>query len=1384
MAALPVSFLRRHLCACALGAAIIGARGADPFESAVRPLVARHCLECHSAKKHKGDLDLERFDSMEQVRGEAKVWQSVAEQIAAGEMPPKEAPQPSSEERERLLAGVHEMLEALALERAGDPGPVVLRRLSNAEYTYTVRDLTGVEALDPAREFPVDGAAGEGFMNTGNALVMSPALLAKYLDAGKAIARHAVLLPDGLRFSAHTTRRDWTEETLAQIRGFYRAFTEARGGDKVNLQGIVFETNEGGRLPLERYLAATIELREGAGARDIENMARERKLSAKYLRTLWTALNSPEPSLLLDMLRERWRAAQREEAAALAREIAQWQSALFKFNSVGHIGKAGGPKSWMEAASPLAERHEIRLKLSAPAHSSEVRFFLVAADAGDGSAEDIVVWERPRLVAPGRPDLLLRDVRGAAQALIERREQMFAKIEPLLAAAAEAAEAGAARPGLEELAARRQVEPAMLAAWLNYLGFGSTGAAKIEGHFTSRMTNVSGYAFVNGWGSAETPSIFANSSDQHVRIPGNMPGRSVAVHPSPKLRAAAAWRSPVAGRAKIHARIAHAHPECGNGVSWVLEARRGASRQRLAAGNAQGAREVQAGPFEGIAVQPGDAVVLSVGPRGGNHSCDLTQIDLAVAQEDRVWQLAEDVSKDVLAGNPQADRFGNPEVWHFFTEPDQGDAANDSLVPPGSILARWQNAQRVEERHELAKELRGLIAAGGAADANSPDGQLLKQLSSLASPLLAGAAAGPSGSGSWGLDPALFGAETEAASLRVRAPSAIEVRLPADLAAGAEFVTAGVLDAQAGAQGSVQLHVLGEAPSPLPRLVPSAATIVAGNGPWTSDNRTVAHASPILAGSAARTRIEAALAEFRSLFPAALCYPKIVPVDEVVTLTLLYREDHELARLMLDEAQRAELDRLWEQLHFISQDALTLVDAFEQLWQYATQDADPKVFEPLRQPIQERAAAFRRRLAEAEPRHVSAVVEFAQRAYRRPLSSREAEELRALYTQLRGQEMSHEEAIRLMLARLFVAPQFLYRLEQAGPGRQPAPVSPWELAARLSYFLWSSLPDDALLAQAAGGKLADPNVLAAEARRMLEDPRARRLAIEFGCQWLHLHGFDTLDEKSERHFPEFAGLRGAMYEESIRFFTDFFQEDRSVLSLLDSDHAFLNEPLAEVYGIPGVKGADWRRVDRMKRFGRGGVLGQAAVLAKQSGASRTSPILRGNWVAEVLLGDKLPRPPKDVPRLPEDEAAEQLTVRQLTEKHSSDPRCASCHVRIDPFGYALEGFDAIGRRREHDLGNRTIDTRTKIMDGTEIDGLEGLRQYLLGKRREAFVNQFCRKLLGYALGRAVMLSDRPLLAEMRAQLKAQDYRVSAAVDLIVRSRQFREIRGRDAASEP
>ena len=296
-------------------------------------------------------------------------------------------------------------------------------------------------------------------------------------------------------------------------------------------------------------------------------------------------------------------------------------------------------------------------------------------------------------------------------------------------------------------------------------------------------------------------------------------------------------------------------------------------------------------------------------------------------------------------------------------------------------------------------------------------------------------------------------------------------------------------------------------------------------------------------------------------------------------------------------------------------------------------------------------------------------------------------------------------------------------------------------------------------------------------RRMVKDAKSERLAREFGCQWLHVRDVATLDEKSERHFPTFLSLRGAMQEEAERFFADFFQQDRPVRSLLDADHVFVNGPLARHYGLKPV-GEGWQRIDGVRAQGRGGILAFAATLAKQSGASRTSPILRGNWLSEVLLGEKLPRPPKGVPLLPET-APPGLTERQLIAQHSRDPACARCHVRIDPFGFALEGFDAIGRVRATDATGLAIDNRAVLPGGVAVDGLNGLRDYLVTQRRDDFLRQFSRKLLGYALGRSVQLSDKPLVDALVARLQTGEGRVSGALELIVLSPQFREVRGRD-----
>src|SRR6185312_13990944 len=374
---------------------------------------------------------------------------------------------------------------------------------------------------------------------------------------------------------------------------------------------------------------------------------------------------------------------------------------------------------------------------------------------------------------------------------------------------------------------------------------------------------------------------------------------------------------------------------------------------------------------------------------------------------------------------------------------------------------------------------------------------------------------------------------------------------------------------------------------------------------------------------------------------------------------------------------------------FISRQPLAENAYLPQFIGFVTQDQPKQLldyFESQRPVFQKRAEEFQKEVEAAIPRQLDALLAFAAKAYRRPLAAKEKEDLLALYRTIRGKGTTHEEACRGVLARVLVSPAFLFRIEQSPPGKALAPVNDWELATRLSYFLWSSVPDDELRALAASGQLHDPKTLAAQTARMLKDPRARALAVEFGTQWVHVRGFESFNEKNEKLFPTFdAKLRAAMAEEAVLFFQDLFANDRPVQAILDADYAFVNDLLAKHYGIPGVSGPTFRKVDGVRKYGRGGILGFGSIQAKQSGASRTSPVLRGNWVVETLLGEKLPKPPPNVPQLPAEEGAGRLTTRQQVEKHAKAPECAVCHVRIDPFGFALEKYDAIGRLRDKDL---------------------------------------------------------------------------------------------------
>jgi len=1362
-----------------------------------RAVLQKYCNNCHSTAKKQGELDLERFRTVADLRKDVVPWQRVVEMLADGEMPPKDAePQPTQAELKSVSSWVQSVLDAEARANAGDPGPVVLRRLNNAEYTYTIQDLTGV-SLQPAKEFPVDSAAGEGFTNVGNALVMSPALVQKYFEAAKGIAAHAVLLPHGIEFSDQVSRQDWTNEKLAAIRNFYARFSGVSGATAVNLQGVRFQTNGGVRLPLEKYLRVTLLERKAlkSGTKSIVDVARTYSLNEKYLQTLWNALNDTAPSQLLDLIRVRWKTASADDAPQIAADIGQWQQALWRFTTVGHIGKRDGPSGWQVPVHPVATQQKFRVRIPETKEKANVSLYLVTSTAGDGNRDDYAVWENARFVAPGQPDLRLRDIRKVVTVLSAYRDNILVSAAVSLKVAAEAGES-LDDAKLDLLAQKYAVNRGVLAAWFSYLGIDDQKIA-IESHISQKLERIQNYDFIQGWVGENALSVVANSSDQIARIPGDVQPHSVAVHPTPKLRVVVGWKSPIEGLVTVTGQVKRAHIGCGNGVTWRLELHRGSRRQTLATGIADASKAATLGPFEKLDVRQGDLLSLSIGPRDGNHTCDLTAIDLTISMEgksDTKWDLAREISPNILAGNPHADLQGNLDVWHFYSEAD--DAASNSTIPTGSLLSRWQVAPSVAAKKKLADQLQSLISKGpGNLPADSPDLMLYRQLTSLNGPLSStvrkqlltdqNSFSNVPSSSIFGLNPALFGkhplgSALSSADLCVQAPSVLEVIIPADLVEGYEFVATGSLHNKTSTRGTVQLKILTDKPKHLASLTAGSVKSTGQKSTWSDGETPVIPVSPILISknSEVKERVLAQIDEFRQLFPAALCYSKIVPVDEVVTLTLFYREDHHLQRLMLDEAETAELDQLWNDLQYVSRSPLTQVDAYEQLWQFATQDADPSAFTPMREGILQHAKQFKKILLKTEPVHLQAVLDFAERAWRHPLLSVERDQLLALYKIFREQGLPHEEALHLLLARVLVSPTFLYRSENASPGTLPSEISDWELASRLSYFLWSSLPDQELRSLAREGKLHQSEVLKSQVQRMLHDPKIRRMAIEFGCQWLHVRDFDQFDEKSEQHYPEFTKLRSDMYEEVIRFFENMFQNDRSVMELLDADYTFVNGSLADFYGLSGINRKEWQRIDGVKKYSRGGILAMAATLSKQSGASRTSPILRGNWVSEFLLGEKLPRPPKDVPVLPE-EVPRNLTERQLIEQHSSVPGCAKCHDRIDGFGFTLEQFDSIGRLRKKDTSGHTIDVSSVLPDGTEVSGVDGLRDYLLNTRRTDFLQTFNRRLLGYALGRSVQLSDQPLMNDLLKQLETDDYRISAAIQAIVLSPQFRRIRGAD-----
>jgi len=416
----------------------------------------------------------------------------------------------------------------------------------------------------------------------------------------------------------------------------------------------------------------------------------------------------------------------------------------------------------------------------------------------------------------------------------------------------------------------------------------------------------------------------------------------------------------------------------------------------------------------------------------------------------------------------------------------------------------------------------------------------------------------------------------------------------------------------------------------------------------------------------------------------------------------------------------------------------------------------------------------------------SKIVEnLARRAFRRPVTAEDLNPLMAFYTSGRA-TAGFEGGVRDALSAILASPHFLYRAESGDAAGGIRTLSDLELASRLSFFLWSSLPDEALLKVASESRLSHPDVLAGQVSRMLADPRARSLSDDFAFQWLHLSKLDEITP-DRGQFPHASGLLDprAMFKEELRLFVDsVLRSDRSVFELLTADYTFLNERLAMLYGIETVKGSHFRRVT-LEDKARHGLLGKGAILMLTAYPNRTSPVVRGAWILDRLLGTPPSDPPLNVPSLPENRRGQPAkTLRARLEQHRTNPTCFACHGVMDPLGFALENFNAVGQFRANDPDTLTpIDTAGQLPDGTPITGPEDLRRQLVERPDHQFVQAFTENLLTYALGRSLDYRDMPTVRRIVRQAAADDYRFTSIVLGVVSSDAFRkrEVESHDRA---
>jgi hypothetical protein len=515
--------------------------------------------------------------------------------------------------------------------------------------------------------------------------------------------------------------------------------------------------------------------------------------------------------------------------------------------------------------------------------------------------------------------------------------------------------------------------------------------------------------------------------------------------------------------------------------------------------------------------------------------------------------------------------------------------------------------------------------------------------------------------------------------------------------------------------------------------------------------------------------------------------------DEFNTRVKYVRDDKFVYDFMLDDAQRKRVDAAWKDLFASFEYHDNWVQMLAAHYKYdlggkhvSQLDAAALAAMPaeLRGYVAPLAAEYKTVQAAqlaARPGHVNDALEFASRAWRRPLTEREKQGLRSFYDKTLTAENDHRKAIRALLARILTSPAFLYRVELPTEAAALKPLTNWEMASRLSFFLWASIPDEELRRAAAAGELTTDAGIRKQVKRMAFDPKAKRLSTEFFGQWLGFYHFDEHKGVDTSRYPEFTNeVRDSMYDEAIAFFEHIVRKDRPVREILGANYTFLNQPLAKFYGVKKEvksKNEPEMVIDAEKR---GGALRLGALLTATSAPLRTSPVKRGDWLLRRILGTAVPPPPADAGSLPPDEKMfGGLTLKQKLEQHKRNASCANCHLRIDPLGFAFEHYDSTGRWRDKYADGQAVEDSAATADKTEIVGMDGLLKYL-GEREDQVLRTMARKLLGYSLGRTVLLSDQLLVDKLVAAGGNATFSQLAAE--IATSKQFRNRLGREPAT--